>query len=128
MEIMEVHKSNQSFNLPTLIASIKNLINIDSDLFQGKENKTKLVEKLLHIWKADPIHNLKILLKKIEEIIIDMDTKDQKIMNHYFTSSINDNKVNIKVQFDEESKDALPTGKETIKQKISRHIQKHIHV
>ena len=42
-----------------------NLINIDSDLFQGKENKTKLVEKLLHILKADPIHNLKILLKKI---------------------------------------------------------------
>jgi len=36
-----------------------NLINIDSDLFQGKENKTKLVEKLLHIWKADPINNLK---------------------------------------------------------------------
>jgi hypothetical protein len=44
-----------------------NLINIDSDLFQGKENKTKLVEKLLHIWKADPIHNLKILLKRIED-------------------------------------------------------------
>ena len=38
-----------------------NLINIDSDLFQGKENKTKLIEKLLHIWKSDPIHNLKIL-------------------------------------------------------------------
>jgi hypothetical protein len=93
-----------------------NLINIDSDLFQGKENKTKLVEKLLHIWKADPIHNLKILLKKIEESIIDMDTKDQKIMNQYFTSSIGDEKVNIKVQFDEESEEALPTGKETIKQ------------
>jgi len=93
-----------------------NLINIDSDLFQGKENKTKLVEKLLHIWKADPIHNLKILLKKIEESIIDMDTKDQKMMNQYFTSSIGDEKVNVKVQFDEESEDALPTGKETIKQ------------
>lgn len=93
-----------------------NLINIDSDLFQGKENKTKLVEKLLHIWKADPIHNLKILLKKIEESIIDMDTKDQKMMNQYFTSSIGDEKVNVKVQFDEESKDALPTGKEIIKQ------------
>jgi hypothetical protein len=93
-----------------------NLINIDSDLFQGKENKTKLVEKLLHIWKADPIHNLKILLKKIEESIIDMDTKDQKIMNQYFTSSIGDEKVNVKVQFDEESEEALPTGKETIKQ------------
>jgi len=93
-----------------------NLINIDSDLFQGKENKTKLVEKLLHIWKADPIHNLKILLKKIEESIIVMDTKDQKMMNQYFSSSIGDKKVNVKVQFDEESEDALPTGKETIKQ------------
>jgi len=93
-----------------------NLINIDSDLFQGKENKTKLVEKLLHIWKADPIHNLKILLKKIEESIIDMDTKDQKMMNQYFTSSIGDEKVNLKVQFDEESEEALPTGKEIIKQ------------
>ena len=93
-----------------------NLINIDSDLFQGKENKTKLVEKLLYIWKADPIHNLKILLKKIEESIIDMDTKDQKMINQYFTSSIGDEKVNVKVQFDEESEEALPTGKETIKQ------------
>ena len=93
-----------------------NLINIDSDLFQGKENKTKLVEKLLHIWKADPIHNLKILLNKIEETIIDMDTKDQKIMNQYFTSSIGDEKVNVKVKFDEESEETLPTGKETIKQ------------
>ena len=93
-----------------------NLINIDSDLFQGKENKTKLVEKLLHIWKADPIHNLKILLKKIEENIIDMDTKDQKMMNQYFTSSIGDGKLNVKVKFDEESDEELPTGKETIQQ------------
>ena len=93
-----------------------NLINIDSDLFQGKENKTKLVEKLLHIWKSDPINNLKILLKKIEESIIDMDTKDQKMMNQYFTSSVGDEKVNVKVQFDEESEESLPTGKETIKQ------------
>jgi len=93
-----------------------NLINIDSDLFQGKENKTKLVEKLLHIWKANPINNLKILLKRIEDYIIEMDTKDQKMMNQYFTSSIGDKKVNVKVQFDEESGEALPTGKETIKQ------------
>ena len=47
------------------IENIENKNNIDNDLFKGKENKTKLVEKLLHIWKADPIHNLKILLKKI---------------------------------------------------------------
>ena len=56
----------QDLNIEQKISYLveNNLINIDSDLFQGKENKTKLVEKLLHIWKADPIHNLKILLKK----------------------------------------------------------------
>lgn len=92
-----------------------NLINIDSDLFAGKENNTKLVEKLLHIWKADPIQGLKRLLKKIEENIIDMDTTDQQMMNHNFTSSIGDAKLDITVKFDEESEDALPTGKDTIK-------------
>jgi len=92
-----------------------NLINIDSDLFQGKENKTKLIEKLLHIWKADPIHNLKILLKRIEDSIIDMDTHDQRMINQYFTSSLGDDKVNLTVKFDEESTEALPTGKEIVK-------------
>jgi hypothetical protein len=92
-----------------------NLINIDSDLFESKENKTKLVEKLLHIWKADPINNLKILLRKIEENIIDLDTKDQKMLNQYFTSSVGDENVNVKVQFDEESDEPLPDGKEIIK-------------
>ena len=92
-----------------------NLINIDSDLFESKENKTNLVEKLLHIWKADPINNLKILLRKIEENIIDLDTKDQKMLNQYFTSSVGDEKVNVKVQFDEESDEPLPDGKEIIK-------------
>jgi hypothetical protein len=93
-----------------------NLINIDSDLFESKENKTKLVEKLLHVWKSDPINNLKILLRKIEENIIDLDTKDQKILNQYFTSSVGDDKVNVEVQFDEESNEALPDGKVIVKE------------
>lgn len=111
-----VHKKDLNVEQKITYLVENNLINIDSDLFQGKENKTKLVEKLLHIWKADPINNLKILLKKIEESIIDMDTKDQKTMNQYFTTSIGDGKLNVKVQLDEESEEALPTGKETIKQ------------
>ena len=84
-------------------------------MFESKENKTKLVEKLLHIWKADPINNLKILLRKIEENIIDLDTKDQKMLNQYFTSSVGDEKVNVKVQLYEESDEPLPDGKEIIK-------------
>ena len=90
-----------------------NLMNIDSDLFDSKENKTKLIEKLLQIWKADPIHTLKVLLKKIEEYIIELDTKDQKVLNKNFSSSIGDGKVNVQIKFDEESDEALPTGKST---------------
>ena len=93
-----------------------NLINIDSDLFQEKENKTKLVEKLLQIWKSDPINNLKILLKRIEENNIEMEQMDQKMLNKYFTSSAGDKNANTKLKYDEESDDILPTGKEIIKQ------------
>ena len=101
-----------------------NLINIDIDLFREKENKTNLIEKLLRIWKTDPINNLKRLLNKIEESIIEMDTKDQKMMNHYFTSSVGNAKVNVKVQFDEESEEPLPTGKEITKQEGGDHEEK----
>ena len=51
--------------------------------------------------------------------------KDKKMINQYFTSSIGDGKLNIKVQFDEESEDALPTGKETIKQDESAPFKIH---
>ena len=111
-----VHKKDLNVEQKITYLVENNLINIDSDLFESKENKTKLVEKLLHIWKADPINNLKILLRKIEENIIDLDTKDQKMLNQYFTSSVGDEKVNVKVQFDEESDEALPDGKEIVKE------------
>jgi hypothetical protein len=93
-----------------------NLINIDVDLFDNKTNNTKLIEKLLHIWKSDPINNLKTLLRKIEENVIDLETTDQKLINQYFTSSIGDDKVNVKLQFDDESDEPLQTGKEITKQ------------
>ena len=95
-----------------------NLINIDVDLFKTRENKTLLIEKLMHIWKSDPINNLKTLLRKIEENIISMDTKDQRLINQYFTSSIGDGKINIKVNFDDENEEPLQTGKEIIKQNV----------
>jgi hypothetical protein len=90
-----------------------NLINIDSDLFCGKENKTKLVENLLQIWKSDPVNHLKILLRRIEENIIELDSSDQRTINQYFINSNGDNKIklNVQVKFDEESEDSLPTGK-----------------
>ena len=60
-----------------------NLINIDSDLFIGKEKQNKygakLVTKLLDIWKSDPINHHKRLLKKIENLVIELDGGDQKL-------------------------------------------------
>jgi hypothetical protein len=93
-----------------------NLINIDIDLFRGNENKTKLIEKLLRVWKDDPIHNLKRLLRNIEQSIIEMDTNDQKMINQYFTNSLGNERINVKLQFDEESEEALQTGKKITKQ------------
>jgi hypothetical protein len=74
-----------------------NLINIDSDLFCGKENKTKLVENLLQI-KSDPVNHLKILLRRIEENIIELDSSDQRTINQYFINSNGDNKIKLNVQ------------------------------
>ncbi|NBR99993.1 MAG: hypothetical protein EBT42_06450, partial [Actinobacteria bacterium] len=36
-------------------------------------------------------------------------------LNQYFTSSVGDEKINVKVQFDEESEEALQYGKEIVK-------------
>lgn len=111
-----VHKKDLNIEQKIDYLVMNNLINIDSDLFQHKENKTKLVEKLLQIWKSDPINNLKTLLKKIEDNVIYLETKDQHLINRYFKSSVGDGKVNIQVQFDEDSNEPLQTGKELIKQ------------
>ena len=109
-----VHKKDLNVEQKISYLVENNLINIDRDLFQSKENKTKLVEKLINIWKTDPINNLKILLRKIEDSIIELDTKDQKILNQYFTSSIRDARVNVTLQFDEESEDALQSGAQIV--------------
>jgi len=92
------------------------IINIDSDLFVGRENKTKLIENLKSIWKSNPINNLKLLLRQIENTIIELDTSDQKQLNQYFTKSVGDAKVNVKVKFDDENEEeALPTGRKLIR-------------
>ena len=119
-----VHKKD--FNVEQKITYLieNNLINIDSDLFETKESKTRLVQKLLRIWKGDPINNLKRLLKKIEENIIDLDTTDQKLLNNCFAISIGDEHVNVKVKFDEEQDQILSDGKELVQDGVSEEEEK----
>jgi hypothetical protein len=89
-----------------------NLINIDSDLFGNRDNKTNLIKDLLCVWKEDPVNKLKILLKKIEDNIIEISKEHQKSINDYFRSENNKKVNNKKTLFDEEP---LPTGIKIIK-------------
>jgi len=112
-----IHKKDLNTEQKLTYLVENNLINIDSDLFKGKENRTKLVEKLLHVWKSDPIHSLKTFMRKIEDTVIEMDTADQRLVNQQFTRSMGDTKeINVQILFDEESVEALPYGKEIITQ------------
>jgi hypothetical protein len=95
-----------------------NLINIDSDLFQGKEGNTKLIEKLLYIWKSDPINNLQRLMIKINNYYLEIESEDQKNYNRQFARSIGGGKLRIKINCDgdDNNQQPLPTGKKITKQ------------
>jgi hypothetical protein len=94
-----------------------NLINIDSDLFIGQEKKNnygiKLVDKLLDIWKSDPINNHKRLLKKLEDLVIEIESNDQKELNTYFKLSGKSNN-SIEIKLNDNNNQDLPSGKEKI--------------
>ena len=88
-----------------------NLINIDSDLFEGKDNKTKLIEKLMNIWKSDPINNFKRLLDNIKKTIIILDNDDQRTLNEYIILSGKNSSSNKSIKFDENVDQMLPKGR-----------------
>ncbi len=109
-----VHKEDLNIEQKFTYIVENNLINIDSDFFESKENKTKLVEKLVNIWKANPINNCERCLRKMRNNNINLDPKDQQKLNENFTKSYGDEIANIKIKFDEESNDPLSNGKEII--------------
>jgi hypothetical protein len=87
-----------------------NLINLDTDIFESKQNKGELIDKLLKIWKNDPENEHRLLFKKIQNLNINIDEKDQNIMNKYFTSLGNDIDEHF-VRFDDEIYQTLPKGR-----------------
>ena len=95
-----------------------NLINIDSDYFVGKENKNKLIKKLLEMWKSDPVNHFKKHTKKLENLILLIEYEDQKELNDQYSSS-SGHKISVTTKFDEENDQELPSGKEIKKEKIS---------
>ena len=89
------------------------LINLDNDIFESKKNKSELIEKLLQIWKNDPENEHRLLFKKIQKLDIDIDEKEQDLMNKYFTALGNDIDEHF-VKFDDEIFQNLPKGRKKI--------------
>ena len=91
-----------------------NLINIDVDMLQNKKlDSDFIINKLLEIWKTDPLNNFKYLLKKLEQEIIQVDSETQIIINNNF-SKFKNKKIEKKLLLKDEndSKQELPNGKD----------------
>jgi hypothetical protein len=107
---------NNSKNLEEKIKYLidYHLINIDVDYFENKKiNSNILVEKLINIWKDNPINNLRALLRNLDNEYIEFDNDTQKLLNKSFTSSTKgDIKVSLEVKEEGEELQSLKSGKE----------------
>jgi hypothetical protein len=93
------------------------LINIDVDIMENKKiNVDVIVNKLITIWKEDPINNFRMLLRKLDNDYEEFDNSTQELINKTFTQSVKENKINVEVEVkDDKNKiQELPTGKEKI--------------
>jgi hypothetical protein len=95
-----------------------NLINIDVDMLLNKKiNAEMIIQKLMDIWKEDPINNFMTLLKKLDDDYDKFDNSTQKLINKSFTKSMKDNKINLKLRLKDENDEIqeLQSGKERTK-------------
>ena len=107
----------------TIEDKLKYLINIDIDMFVNKElNSNKLINKILYLWKDDPINNFKNLLRNLDNEYIYVDNDTQKLINKSFMSKIND-KNNLTIEINDELQ-SIPDGVEKIKLEESDKIEK----
>jgi len=92
------------------------LMNIDVDMWENKKlDSDYLINKLLDIWKNDPINNLRIMLKNLDNEYLEFDNDTQKLLNKSFTSSAND-KLTSTIEFKDKNDESqsIKSGKETI--------------
>ncbi len=113
-----VHKKNMNVDDKIRYLITNHLINIDSDLMDNKEiDSNRIINKLIEIWKDDPVNNLKSILKHLENEVIELDTDDQKRLNKYFTKSLTKVNVSIGMENSDDEQQDIQTGKEKEKVK-----------
>ena len=91
------------------------LINIDVDMMEQKKiDSDVLVNKLMDIWKSDPINNFKSLLRNLDNDYIEFDSYTQKLINNSFTKSLKDDNINttIEIKNEDDELQELPSGKD----------------
>ena len=93
------------------------LISIDVDMMLNKTiNSNTLIDKLMNIWKENPINSFKTLLKKLDEDYEDFDNATQNLINSHFTKSTNKEKIfmNVILMDEDSQKQIIPTDTKTI--------------
>jgi hypothetical protein len=112
-----VHKNEKNINDKIKYLINNHLINIDVDMMLNKKiNSDAIIDKLMNIWKTDPINNFRTLLKKLDNDYTEFDSSTQKIINKTFTKSLNDDKVSLELRLKDEDDEIqdLPSGKEKV--------------
>ena len=113
-----IYKNNKNTEEKIKYLIENHLINIDVDMMESKKiNSDMIIEKLMDIWKSDPINSFKSLLRNLDNDYIEFDTSTQKIINKSFTSCMKDNRIHTIIQIKDEDDDELqklPSGKETV--------------
>lgn len=91
-----------------------NLISIDADMLINKQTDIgNIINKLMDIWKGDPINNFKTLLKSLDNEYVLFDNPTQKLINQYFMGSTKKNKMlgSVEIKDDTDELQVLPDGK-----------------
>jgi len=92
-----------------------NLINIDVDMiFNKNTDANRIINKLMDIWKEDPVNNFRTLLRRLDDDYEEFDNATQKLINKTFTKSVGDDRVSLEVIMKDEDEELqkLPDGKE----------------
>ena len=112
-----IHKKDLSIEDKLKYLIDYHLMNIDVDMWDNKKlDSDYLINKLLDIWKNDPINNLRIMLKNLDNEYLKFDNETQKLLNKSFTSSANDKMfATIEFKNEDDEMQSIQTGKEIIK-------------
>lgn len=79
------------------------LINIDVDYLESRSiDSSSLINKLLEIWKNDPINNFKTLLKNLDNDCVEFSRELQNEINNHFLSTNSQKNINAKIKMNME--------------------------